>query len=145
MRSAKGFTLIELMVTIAIIAILASVALPMYTDYVRRGKLTEATSGLAELRLRAEKYFADNRTYQNAGATDVGFTETINGSRYFTFDCATTAANNFTCTATGVASQGMAGFAYTVNEANVKTSTFTGLAGWADSTNCWVMKKGESC
>lgn len=145
MRSAKGFTLVELMVTIAIIAILASVALPMYTDYVRRGKLTEATSGLSELRLRAEKYFADNRTYQNAGATDVGFNETINGSRYFTFDCTTTAANNFTCTATGVVVQGMAGFSYTVNEANIKTSAFTGLAGWNNSSNCWVMKKGESC
>ncbi len=145
MRSARGFTLIELMVTVAVIAILASIALPSYTDYVRRGKLTEATSSLSELRLRAEKFFADNRTYQNVGGTDVGFSEAINGARYFAYDCTTTAASNFTCTASGIASEGMAGFAYGINESNSRSSTFTALTGWNDSTTCWVIKKGESC
>jgi len=133
------------MVTVAVIAILAAVALPSYTDYVRRGKIAEAASGLAELRLRAEKFFADNRSYQNAGGTDVGFSESINGTRYFTYDCTTTAASNFACTASGIAIQGMGGFAYGVNESNSRSSTFTSLAGWNDSTTCWVMKKGESC
>ncbi|MDA1116761.1 MAG: prepilin-type N-terminal cleavage/methylation domain-containing protein [Proteobacteria bacterium] len=145
MRSARGFTLIELMITVAVIAILSAIALPSYTDYVRRGKLTEATSGLSELRLRAEKFFADNRTYQNAGATDVGFSEVINGARYFVYDCTSTAASNFSCTAIGVANQGMSGFAYGINESNTRTSTFTSLPGWNDSTNCWVIKKSESC
>lgn len=145
MRSAMGFTLIELMITVAVIAILSAIALPSYTDYVRRGKLAEATSSLSDLRLRAEKYFADNRTYQNAGATDAGFNETINGARYFTYSCTSATASTFTCTATGVANEGMGGFAYGVNESNTRTSTFTSLTGWNDSTSCWVMKKGETC
>lgn len=145
MRSARGFTLIELMITVAVIAVLSAIALPSYTDYVRRGKLTEATSGLSELRLRAEKFFADNRTYQNAGGTDVGFSEAINAARYFTFNCTTTAASNFACTATGVANQGMDGFAFGINESNSRSSTFTALPGWIDSTTCWVTKKGETC
>ena len=145
MQSGRGFTLIELMITIAVIAILSAIALPSYTNYVRRGKLAEAASSLSELRLRAEKYFADNRTYQNAAATDVGFSETINGARYFTYNCATTGPNNFTCTATGVATEGMTGFSYTINESATRTSTFTGLPGWNNSGSCWVMKQGESC
>ena len=143
MHQARGFTLIELLIAVAVVAILGAIALPSYQNYVQRGKITEATSSLSELRLRAEKYFADNRTYQNAGATDVGFNETITGARYFTYDCTSASAVAFTCTATGAT--GMTGFQYTINQANVRTSTFTGLSGWNNSGTCWVTKKGESC
>lgn len=145
MRIARGFTLIELMIVVAVVAILAAVAFPQYTNYIQRGKITEATSSLSELRLRAEKWFSDNRTYQNAGATDVGFNEVIQNAKYFTYNCTAATATAFTCTATGVANQGMTGFAYTINESNVRTSTFTSLPGWNSSGTCWVTKKGESC
>jgi type IV pilus assembly protein PilE len=135
-----GFTLIELMITVAVIGILAAVAYPGYTDYVRRGKITEATSSLSDLRLRAEKFFADNRTY-------VGFPDAVTGTRYFTYDCNTPAksATTFNCSATGIATQGMGGFKYSINESNTRTSTFTGLTGWTNSSTCWVTKKGEAC
>jgi type IV pilus assembly protein PilE len=138
MRMARGFTLIELMITVAVIAILAAVAFPAYTSYIQRGKITEATSSLSELRLRAEKWFSDNRTY-------VGFNQAIQNAKYFGYACNPVTATAFTCTATGVANQGMTGFVYTINESNVRTSTFTGLSGWNNSTSCWVTKKGESC
>jgi type IV pilus assembly protein PilE len=143
MHRARGFTLIELMITLVVVAILAAIAVPSYTQYVRRGKITEATSGLSELRLRAEKFFADNRTYQNADESDVGFTKTITNARYFGFNCAAPSKTTFTCTATGTGD--MAGFSYTINQSNTRGSTFTGLTGWNNSTTCWVTKKGESC
>ena len=70
---------------------------------------------------------------------------TITGTRYFTYGCGTPTATAFTCTATGAAAEGMTGFAFTINESNVRTSTFTGQAGWNNSTTCWVKRKGETC
>lgn len=149
MTRPQGFTLIEILVVVAIVGILAAVALPAYTDYVRRGKITEGTSGLSELRLRAEKWFADNRTYQAvpASGSTPGFTQTIQGSRYFTFACTAPTANTFTCTATGgtASDPSMTGFAYTIDQSNVRGSTFTSVPGWNNSTTCWVTRKSETC
>src|SRR5690606_39756693 len=66
-RYKSGFTLIEVMITVVIISILASVALPAYTDYVTRGKIPEATNGLASMRIQLEQYYQDNRTYEDDG------------------------------------------------------------------------------
>ena len=62
-RSSAGFTLIEAMITVAVIAILAAVALPNYFDYVTRSRIVEAKTNLADMRTRLEQYFLDNRAY----------------------------------------------------------------------------------
>ncbi len=72
MNLQKGFTLIELLVVVAIIAILASVAMPLYTDYVIRSKTSEATSTLATMRVQMEQSFQDNRTYANFNLQQFG-------------------------------------------------------------------------
>jgi type IV pilus assembly protein PilE len=144
MRNAtKGFTIIEVLIAVAIIAILVAVALPSYQDYVLRGKITEATSTLTDLRLRAEKFYGDNRTY-------VGFNTATPGTKYFTYACddgagGAVSQNLFRCTASGVASQGMSDFTYSIDQSNTRKSAFNGRQGWIDSNTCWVSKKGESC
>ena len=65
-----GFTLIELMIVVAVIAVLAAIALPMYAEHVRKGKRAEAMQALGDLQLRQASWRADNPTYGNTtGAT----------------------------------------------------------------------------
>lgn len=135
MERVRGFSLIELMVVVAIVGILASIAIPSYQDYVTRGRIPEATSGLAEMRLRIEQYYADNRTY-------VGYTCTAPGQPdAFAFTCPTLAANSYLLQADGNASRSMTGFSYAINQANVRTST----TPWGNSTTCWVNGRGGAC
>jgi type IV pilus assembly protein PilE len=63
----RGFTLIELMITVAIVAILAAIAYPSYTKYVQRGYRSEALAQLNDAVARTERFYAQNNTY--AGAT----------------------------------------------------------------------------
>ena len=59
----SGFTLIELMITVAILAIIAAVAIPSYTSYVDRGKRAEARAALLDIAARQERHYSNNREY----------------------------------------------------------------------------------
>ncbi|MFA6903153.1 MAG: type IV pilin protein [Gallionellaceae bacterium] len=133
MKLQRGFTLIEVMIVVVIIAILSAVAIPSYRDYVIRGQLVEGTTALSEGRIRLEQFFQDNRAYNAAGSPCPANTA------LFTYNCAT-AQNTYTLTATGIA--GLAGFEYTLDQANAKTST-TPVSGGA--VGCWIMKRANAC
>jgi type IV pilus assembly protein PilE len=133
-----GFTLVELMVVVAIIGILSAVALPAYTDYVVRGKIPDATSRLAFLQVQMEQYFQDNRSYVGAP----GCSADSDSSRHFDFSCASSSATAFALQAVG--KDTMSGFTYTVNQAGSKATSAV-PTGWATSANCWISKKGGAC
>jgi type IV pilus assembly protein PilE len=147
MRGARGFTLIELMIAIAVIAILSSIALPSYTDYIRRSKISEATSALLAMRTRLEQFYQDQRTF--AGACAAGTIAPLPaGLKHFSVDCPTLTATQYTARAMGIGD--MAGIVFTIDETNLRATTVTSGtamadAGYATNAACWVTKKGGVC
>jgi type IV pilus assembly protein PilE len=135
--------LVEVMIVVAIIAILASVAVPAYNDYITRGRIPEATAQLAARQVRMEQAFQDNRTYVGAPAAACPAAPDTVTSRFFDFTCVAAAAT-YTLTATGKG--GMAGFGFSVDQANNRVTTAV-PAGWAlpAPNTCWVARKGGLC
>ncbi|MES2536084.1 MAG: prepilin-type N-terminal cleavage/methylation domain-containing protein [Pseudomonadota bacterium] len=137
-----GFTLIEVMITVAIIGILASVAMPIYRDYMIRGKIPEATSNLSSLRIRLEQYYQDNRTYVST-ATTCGVV--LPANKNFLYTCGGTSVS-YVVTATGDVANGMGGFIYTLDEAGTPRTTSVPLPAWGTTpANCWIVAKGGRC
>jgi len=137
MKRQKGFTLIELMIAVAIIGILASIGIPSYNNYVIRGKLVEGTATLSDGRIKMEQFYQDNRTYAGGPCP----AETKN----FTYDCASPAATTTTYTITATGKNSLSDFSYTIDQSNTKRTTSL-KAGWGTTpASCWIMTNGGAC
>ena len=142
--ASRGFTLIEVMITVAIVGILAAVALPAYRAYVVRGRLVAGTNALASLRTSMEQYYQDNRKYGTGSncATDAtanawnGFAST----EHFKFECTLTDAvtqQSYSIKATGFAGA-VSGDVYAIDQnGNRSTSVFKGATV---SESCWLSR-----
>ncbi|WP_374354295.1 type IV pilin protein [Chitinimonas sp.] len=149
MRRTKGFTLIELMIVIAVIGILAKIALDQYGAYVLRGKVTEAFTQLSDIRIKMEQLYVDRRGNYGAVNTDCDASVIpTTGIKYFSYTCKIDAADpqKFTITAKSVGNGGMGpadSYQFTINEADLKrTTAFVGNS--AVPLNCWVSSKGST-
>jgi type IV pilus assembly protein PilE len=146
-RHRSGFTLIEVMIVVGIVAILASIAVPAYRDYIRRGQLVDATNGLSTFHARMERHFQDNRSYATVGAFvspclgPVGARTVGNGN--FVIGCsAGPTATTFTLQAAGAGP--MAGFTFTIDQTGTQATT-AAPSGWGTCATRWILKKGQAC
>ena len=74
MNNTKGFTLVELMIVIAIIGILASIAYPSYQNYVMKSRRSDAQTGLSQLAQALERFYGVRYTYIGTGDSGGGTT-----------------------------------------------------------------------
>ena len=145
--TVRGFTLIEVMITVAIICILAGVAMPLYKDYVTRSRLADAVTGLATMRAQMERYYQDNRTYASSG----GFvspcrTTSVTGRTFgdFVIECTGKLTDKeFTLQAKGTGP--VSGFTYTINEKDVRATKELPPKWGSACGSKWITKKGDPC
>lgn len=138
---ARGFTLIEVMIVVAIVAILAAVAIPSYRDYILRGQLVDATTLLAATRADMERYYQDNRRYSAVG----GFTPPcVKTQGSFNLSCSFLSDTQFTLLAQGFGAA--TGFSYSIDQSDNRRTVTLG-SSWPvpNPATCWVVKRGQTC
>ena len=119
------------MVVAVVIAILAAVAIPSYSDYVTRGRLQAGAAVLKATRARMEVSFSDNRTYALAGGGCAVANFTDRDSQFAIACTITSSGQGFTLTATGAGPA--TGFKFGLNEAGIE-QTLAVKTGWSAAT-----------
>lgn len=120
-RNTAGFTLIELMIVVAIIGILAMVALPSYQQYLIRGHRAAAQSEMMDIANREQQYILSNRVYTESGS-DLGYSLPSDVGTHYTYliDADNGSPPSFTITFTPTGSQASDGILVLTSE-GVKT------------------------
>ncbi len=148
-RGNAGFTLVELVVAMVIVATLAAIAIPSYSSYVLKSHRTEAKSALLDLASLEERYFSTANTYSQ-NPTDLGYNYGVGvsfpvGSGYYNITNisvlpatppATTATYSITATATAVGNQTNDTACVTFTISSTGQQTATGADPNA-SVDCW--------
>lgn len=141
-RPARGFTLIELMVVISVVAVLGALAVSTYRSYILRTNRTEARMALLAIQVAQEKYFLQNNQYAPDIATVIaappaglGINLTAGGvtsGGNYTISFSAITANTYTLQAVATGNQTKdtaACLTFTINDQGARTP--------ADSTGCW--------
>ena len=138
----QGFSLIELMITLAIAAIIAAVAVPGYRDHILRGRIPEATSTLSALAMQLEQHYQDNQAYSDANGCAI----TIPTNEFFTFECAANdSGQSFLLKASGKSTGVMDDFVFTLDQNGNAMTTQLPTAWGKAPFNCWINKRSSIC
>lgn len=133
----RGFTLIEVMVVVAVIGVLSAIAYPSYRDYVLRGQIAEGTAGLMTLQADMERHYQNHRTFATSGSATTPCAAAPKAGQ-FTLSCDGTP----TATAYSIQAAGQ-GFTFKVNQQNIRATTAD--SPWGGCVSAWTLKKGQAC
>jgi type IV pilus assembly protein PilE len=139
MRSkSSGFTLVELMITVVIIAILSSIAVPAYRSYVQRSRRSEATSALLRIQAAQEKFFLQNNAYSanlvGAPPAGLGMLNTTDSGNYDLVLAPAGAGYTATATATSTQADDAKCVTFTINPNGVRSATGSATN---PTVECW--------
>ena len=134
MKHTKGFTLIELMIVVAIVAILTAIAVPSYTQYVQRGRRAEARSALQQAALWMERAQTATGSYPLTAAFPPSLSNVP--SNQYTITLVSVGGLVYTLSATPIGSQASDGCG-TLTLTDVGGRGVTGNTGTWDAIQCW--------
>jgi type IV pilus assembly protein PilE len=103
MKTIMGFTLIELVITLTIVAILAMIVINIYTDNVRKSRRIDAVNSLISISMAEERYRSQNTTYGSLAAVWGGVSNSSEG--FYTLSISNVSATSYTIIATAVGTQ----------------------------------------
>lgn len=141
--SPHGFSLLEIMIVVAIVAVLATIALPSYADYIRRARILEAVARLSDARAHMEEFFLDQRSYVDAAGSCGAPAPAAAAADAFALACTAT-TTHFVYTATGAAAKGMDAFSFSIDETGAK-GTLSVPRNWSRTADCWTVRADGSC
>ncbi|RTR39092.1 type IV pilin protein [Shewanella canadensis] len=129
MENIKGFTLIEVMITVAIVGILAAIAYPSYIDYVIKSGRSEGVAAVLRVANLQEQYYMDNRAYAT-DMTKLGLGATAYKSEHGYYEVTSSGTSSFTITAKAIGTQAS-------RDSTCKTITLTDTGVKGPNTECW--------
>ncbi|MCG9695994.1 type IV pilin protein [Shewanella sp. Isolate11] len=125
----KGFTLIEVMIVVAIIGILAAIAYPSYIDYITKSARSEGVAAVMRIANLQEQYYMDNRAYAT-DMTDLGLGASPFVTEHGHYSVASAGTSSFTITATAQGAQAS-------RDSTCGTITMTSAGAKGPATECW--------
>ncbi len=127
----NGFTLVELMITVAILSILAAVAIPAYSNYINRAKQADAIIGLKAAQMAQEQFFSENNAYSSTVDILPGFSDATVDNSYvkgeYTLSASASTVPSFSIVAIRVV--GGATDRWTISDTNVNPVFDTSVSG----------------
>ncbi|HRC39207.1 MAG: prepilin-type N-terminal cleavage/methylation domain-containing protein [Rubrivivax sp.] len=150
-ETASGFTLVELMIAVVVVALLASIALPSFMDSIRKSRRSEAFAALAQVQQAQERWRSNGSSYAesltnaaNGTPPGLGMASATTAKGYYTLSLSGAGASGYTVTATAVAGTSQASdgnckvLAAQVQGGNLSHGSGAAAAAFPDANRCWA-------
>lgn len=134
LRKNEGFTLMELVITLLIFAIICTIAIPSYLSYLLKSHRTDGINALDSIQLEQEKYRSNNSSYATLSQLWGGVTDSPGG--YYTLSITNSTSTGYVATATAIGSQ--ANDTQNGTSCAVLTLTVNGLNTSQTPSACWT-------